>query len=60
MRGIFNCTVEMGSGAVKYLPSFIKIGAGIQKLMGVGGHRHTDSKVILKAYIYFFKMRKVC
>jgi hypothetical protein len=26
--------VEMGSGAVIYVPSFIKIGSGVQKLMG--------------------------
>jgi hypothetical protein len=25
--------VEMGSGAVMYIPSFIKIGSGIQKLI---------------------------
>jgi hypothetical protein len=40
--------VEMGSGAKIYIPSFIKIGSGIQKLTG-GGYtdtqRHTDSKV---------------
>jgi hypothetical protein len=30
----------MGSGAVIYVPSFIKIGSGIQKLIG-GIHRHT-------------------
>jgi hypothetical protein len=35
----------MGSGVVIYVPSFIKIGSGIQKLIG-GIHRHTDSKVI--------------
>jgi hypothetical protein len=29
----------MGSGAVIYVPGFIKIGSGIQRLMG--GHRHT-------------------
>jgi hypothetical protein len=29
-------TVEMGSGAVIYVPSFIKIGSGIHKLMEVG------------------------
>jgi hypothetical protein len=29
--------VEMGSGAMLYTPSFIKIGSGIQKLMGGGG-----------------------
>jgi hypothetical protein len=39
--------VEMGSGAMIYIPSFVKIGSGIQKLMGGGmEHRHTDSKVI--------------
>jgi hypothetical protein len=35
----------MGSGAIKYIPSFIKIGSGIQKLIG-GIHRHADRKVI--------------
>jgi hypothetical protein len=30
----------MGSGAVIYVPSFIKIGSGIQELIG-GIHRHT-------------------
>jgi hypothetical protein len=37
--------VEMGSGAMIYIPSFIKIGSGISKLMvgvGEGIHRHTD------------------
>jgi hypothetical protein len=33
--------VEMGSGAVIYIPSFINIGSGIQKIIG-GIHRHTD------------------
>jgi hypothetical protein len=39
--------VETGSGAMIYLPSFIKIGSGIEKLLGVI-HRqtNTDSKVI--------------
>jgi hypothetical protein len=37
--------VKMGSVAMIYIPSFIKIGSGIQKLIG-GIHRHTDSKVI--------------
>jgi hypothetical protein len=37
----------MGSGAVIYVPSFIKIGSGIQRL--IGGkyrHTHTDSNVM--------------
>jgi hypothetical protein len=33
-EGFFNQAVEMGSGAVIYIPSFIKIGSGIQKLIG--------------------------
>jgi hypothetical protein len=36
----------MGLGAVIYVPSFIMIGSGIQKLIG-RIHTHTDSKVIL-------------
>jgi hypothetical protein len=32
----------MGSGAVIYVPSFIKFGSGIQKLVG-GIHRHTQT-----------------
>jgi hypothetical protein len=35
--------VEMGSVAMIYIPSFIKIGSGIQKLVG-GIHRHTDTE----------------
>jgi hypothetical protein len=49
MGGIFNWAVEMGSGAVIYVPSFIKIGSGLQKITG-RLHRqtrtHTDSNVI--------------
>jgi hypothetical protein len=33
--------VEMGSGAMIYIPSFIMIGSGIQKLIG-GIHRHRE------------------
>jgi hypothetical protein len=51
-EGFFNQTVEMGSCAVIYVPRFIKIGSGIQKLMGGEIHRqthinkHTDSNVM--------------
>jgi hypothetical protein len=39
--------VEMGSGAKmhSYIPSFMKIGSAIRKLIG-GIHRHTDNMVI--------------
>jgi hypothetical protein len=33
--------VEMGSGAIIYIPSFIKIGSGIQMLIG-GDTQDTD------------------
>jgi hypothetical protein len=36
--------VEMGSVAIVYIPSLIKIGPGIQKLIG-GIHKHTESKM---------------
>jgi hypothetical protein len=39
--------VEMGSGVIIYIPSFMKAGSGIQKLIGGGILRHTGSKVTL-------------
>jgi hypothetical protein len=39
MRRIFKYAFEMSLGAMVYIPSFIKIGSPIQKLMGM--HRHT-------------------
>jgi hypothetical protein len=44
--------VEMGSGAMIFIPSFIQIGSGIQK----SASGHTDTQA---AYLYFFKIRKV-
>jgi hypothetical protein len=39
-----NYAVEMGSGAMIYKPSFIKIGSGIQRLIAwVVIHGHTDT-----------------
>jgi hypothetical protein len=40
--------LRWGSGTVIYLPSSIKIGSGIQNLIGgyTYKHRHTDRKVI--------------
>jgi hypothetical protein len=40
--------VEMGSGAMTYVLSFIKIGSGTEMLIGwdVQTHRHTDSMEI--------------
>jgi hypothetical protein len=35
--------VEMASGGMIYIPSFIKIGSGIQKLIGGYTYRHTQT-----------------
>jgi hypothetical protein len=49
----------MGSAAVIYVQSFIKIGSGIQKLIG-GIHTHTHGQQRdLISLIYFSKIRKV-
>jgi hypothetical protein len=32
-EGLMKYAVEIGSGAMTYIPSFIKIGSGIQKLI---------------------------
>jgi hypothetical protein len=37
--------VEKGSGAMIYIPSFMKIGLVVQKMID-GIHRYTDSMVI--------------
>jgi hypothetical protein len=50
--------VKIGSGAMKYILSFIKFCSGVQKLMG-GGGGFRDSVVISQAHFNFFKMRKV-
>jgi hypothetical protein len=39
-KGFMKYAVEMGSGGMTYIPSFIKIGPGIQKLVA-GVHRQT-------------------
>jgi hypothetical protein len=37
-------TVEMGSGVVIYIPSFVKIGSGMQKLAGGYTDTQTDGR----------------
>jgi hypothetical protein len=43
-----NYVVEMGSGAMTYIPSFLKIGSGVEESL-VTIHRHTDNMEI--AYV---------
>jgi Uri superfamily endonuclease len=49
----------MGSGAVIYVPSFIKIGSGIQKLIGrIHRHTHRQQRDLI-SLLYFLKIRKL-
>jgi hypothetical protein len=46
-EGLVNYAVEMGSGTLIYIPSFIKIDSAIQKLVGWGDiytHTHTHTE----------------
>jgi hypothetical protein len=43
MGEIYQVHLEMGSGVVIYIPSFIKIGSGVQMIIGGGIYRHRDS-----------------
>jgi hypothetical protein len=38
MEGNMKYAAEMGSGTIIYIPSFIKIGSGIQKLIARDAH----------------------
>jgi hypothetical protein len=39
--------IEMGSGVMIYIPSFIKIGSNIQKSVGRGGYTDTQTDSML-------------
>jgi hypothetical protein len=52
-KGLMNYAVKMDSGALIYIPSFIKTDSPIQKL--IGGDTHKGAQ----AYFYFFKITKV-
>jgi hypothetical protein len=53
--------VEIDLGAMIYIPSFIKIGSGIRKLIR-GAHietdTHTDNRVISYVYYSFYFQNK--
>jgi hypothetical protein len=50
----------MGSGAVIYVRNFIKIGSGVQKLIGgyTDTHTHGQQRDLI-SLLYFFEIRKV-
>jgi hypothetical protein len=58
MAVVMKYGVEMSSGVMMYIPSFIKIGSGIQKFMG-GGDTQAHNNVNSSTYFHFFKIRKM-
>jgi hypothetical protein len=57
--GLIKYAVEMDSGAMIYIPNFIKIGSGIQMLMG-GIHRHTRQQGdLINLILFVFKIREI-
>jgi hypothetical protein len=48
-------TAEMDSGATIYIPSFIKIGSGIQKLIGENSQTHRQRGDLISLLQFFSK-----
>jgi hypothetical protein len=47
---------ELGSGAMIYIPSFIKLGSSIRKLVGEEGiHRQHGGRISLLSVFFFSK-----
>jgi hypothetical protein len=44
--GIYEVSVEIGSGTMMHKPSFIKIGSGVKKLLGEYTYGHAKSMLI--------------
>jgi hypothetical protein len=45
----------MGSGVVIYVPSFIKTGSSVQKLIGGDSQTHREQRDVI-SLLYFFKI----
>jgi hypothetical protein len=51
--------VEIGSSAMIYIPSFIKIDSGIRKLTWWDSQTHRQHGESTSLSLFFFKIRKV-
>jgi hypothetical protein len=53
--GFMRYAVEMGSDAMIYIPSFIKIGSGIQKFIGREGdsQTHRQQGYLISLFLFF-------
>jgi predicted Rossmann fold nucleotide-binding protein DprA/Smf involved in DNA uptake len=56
--GFMIYAVEMGSVAMIYVPSFIKIGSGIQKLIEQGAQTLREHDDLISLF-HSFKIRKI-
>jgi hypothetical protein len=51
-------TVEMGLGAMICIPSFVKIGSGVQKLTGRDSRTHRQHVDLISLLSFFFQSKK--
>jgi hypothetical protein len=56
MGRIYKYAFEMSSGGMSYMPSFVKIGSGTQKL--VGEYTYTQTAWRLRKHILFFQNKE--
>jgi hypothetical protein len=52
LMGFVKYAVEMGSGVIIYIPSFVKIGLGIQHLIGRYIHRQQGDLIGLLLFTF--------
>jgi hypothetical protein len=50
--------IKVGSGAVTYMPSFIKTGSGIQKLFGQDMQTHRQDRDCISLLLFYFIFSK--
>jgi hypothetical protein len=54
-----NCAIEMGSGAMMYIPSFIKTGSDIQKLIRRDTQTHRQHGDLISLLSVFKKEESI-
>lgn len=52
-----NYAVDIGSGAMVFMPGFIETGSGSQKLIWRDAHTYREDGAFL--FLFFFKIREV-
>jgi hypothetical protein len=57
-EGFMKYAVEMGSDAMIYIPSIIKTGSGIQKLIKGDIHTYRELRIASTDFYFFFQNKK--